>query len=171
MDNKIPSQVMDYKVYNGNNALIGTGEEIKLPTVGFKAAEVDLPGGSAELPSMRTDNLEMEVPFRLLDEEAASVISLKNTTTLHIRGAMQKVDSSSHDFNYNGLVVTVKGFAKEIDLGTLKRSDKMDSKVKLNLTYIKVADYDGTEFIEIDKLNGTLKINGEDARDGIDKYL
>ena len=67
--------------------------------------------------------------------------------------------------------MSTKGFAKEIELGTLTRSDKMDSKITLTLTYIKVEDEAGNVFIEIDKLNGTYKVNGVDVREGISQYL
>ena len=167
----IPSQVMDFTVYNSNDALIGAGAEITLPTITSKTYTADLPAGEIDLPSMRTENLELEIPFNVFDKEAAGTVSLTKTTTIVIRGCMQKVKTTSHDFDYSGVKITTKGFAKEIALGTLKRSDKMDSKISMTLTYIKIEDGDGNIFAEIDKLNGTYIINGVDVRAGIDKYL
>ena len=163
---KIPSQVVDFRAYNGNNRLFGNGAEVTLPTITSRTTEVDLPSGT-----MGTENLELEVPFVLFDREAASVVSLTRVTTIVLRGSAQRVNTDSHDFMYEGLKVTAKGFAKEIELGTLKRSDKMDSKITLTLSYIKVEDSNGNVFLEIDKLNGTFRINGEDVRAGIAQYL
>ncbi|MGN0108148.1 MAG: phage major tail tube protein [Hominilimicola sp.] len=168
---KIPSQVMDFSVYNGVNRIVGAGAEITLPTITSKTYTADLPAGELDLPSMRTENMELEIPFTVFDKEAGAMISLSKVTTVIIRGCLQASNTGTHDFDYSGVKVTAKGFAKEVALGTLKRSDKMDSKITMTLTYIKVEDGDGNIFMEIDKLNGTYIINGEDVRAGIDKYL
>ena len=168
---KIPAQIVDFSLYNGNERLIGHGSEITLPTVTSKTATAELAAGDIDLPGMRTENMEMEIPFNVFDSEAASVISLTEVSTVIIRSAAQRVNTSSHNFVYGGLKVTAKGFAKEIELGTLKRSDKMDSNITMTLTYIKVEDDKGNVFMEIDKLNGTFIINGKDVRDGISKFL
>lgn len=168
---KIPSQIVDFSLYNLNDRLMGHGDEITLPKITSLTSEVDLAAGKIDVPGMRTENMEMEIPFNLFDEEAAGVVSLNKVTTVVVRGSAQKMDTESHNFDYSGLKVTAKGFSKEVDLGTLKRSDKMDSKITLTLTYIKVEDAEGNVFIEHDKLNGTLIINGEDVREGISQYL
>lgn len=173
---QIPSQIMDFRVYNGDDWLIGTGEEITLPTITNIAASIDLPGGKIDMPSMRTENMEIEIPFMAISEEAGKTMSLTKTNTLIIRASKQKSNSASHDFIYGGIKVTTKGYFKEFSLGTLKRSDKMDSKIKQTITYIKIeaAETPTSEFetlLEIDKLNGVYKINGEDMRAGIDKFL
>lgn len=168
---KIPSQVMDFSVYNSTNRLVGAGAEITLPTITSKTYTADLPAGEIDLPSMRTENLELEIPFNVFDKEAGGMISLSKVTTVIIRGCLQASNTNTHDFDYSGVKVTAKGFAKEVSLGTLKRSDKMDSKITMTLTYIKVEDGDGNIFMEIDKLNGTYIINGEDVRSEIEKYL
>ena len=56
----IPSQILDYRVYNNTTAsgkgtqLVGVGDEVKLPTLASLTAEVDLPGGKVDVPGMRT---------------------------------------------------------------------------------------------------------------------
>lgn len=168
---EIPSQVMDFRVYNEAKRVIGAGAEITLPTIKPKTYTADLPAGELDLPSMRTENFELEIPFTVFDKEAGEMVSLNNVTTVTIRSSVQKTNTETHNFKYSGLKVTAKGFAKEVALGTLKRSDKMDSKITMTLTYIKIEDGDGYVFAEIDKLNGTYIINGEDVIAGIDKYL
>lgn len=168
---KIPSQIVDFSAYNASDKLFGHGSEVTLPTITSKTYTAELAAGDIDVPGMRTENLEMEIPFQIFDKEAASTISLTKTTSIVLRGAAQKINTDTHDFGYGGLKVSAKGFAKEIELGTLKRSDKMDSKITLTLTYIKVEDDAGNVFIEIDKLNGTYKVNGIDVREGISQYL
>ncbi len=167
----IPTQIVDFSIYNGKDKLLGTGSEVKLPTITSKTYTADLAAGEIDVPGMRTENMELEVPFNVFDDEAADTISLSKVTKIVIRGCSQKLSTSSHDFKYNGLKVTAQGFCKELDLGTLKRSDGMDSKIKLTLTYIKVENEKGVKYIEIDKLNGTYIVNGVNQRKGMSKYL
>lgn len=169
---RIPSQIVDFSLYKGTNRLIGHGDELTLPTIVSKTITADLTGGDMDLPSMRTENIEIEIPFNVFDMEAASTISVTDTTTLTIRTAAQSVDTSTHSFDYSGTTITTKGFAKEVDLGKVKRSEKNDSKIKMTLSYIEVKrSTDGFVYIKIDKLNGTYIINGKDVRAGISKYL
>ena len=168
---KIPTQVIDFSVYNGENKLMGAGAEITLPTITSKTYTADLPAGEIDLPGMRTENMEIEIPFNVFDKEAASILSVANATTIVLRGCLQSSETNSHDLSYSGVKVTIKGFTKEVSIGTLKRSDGMDSKVKLTVSYIKVEDGNNNIFIEVDKFNGTYTVNGEDVREGISNYL
>lgn len=168
---KISTQVVDFSIYNANERLLGHGEEVTLPSIVSKTVSVVLAGGDIDVPGMMTENIELSIPFNVFDKEAGSIITLNKTATLIIRGAEQKVDTGSHDFEYQGLKLTTKGITKEIELGKLKRADKMDSNIKQTLTYIKLEDNTGFIFLELDKLNGTFIVNGEDVREGISDYL
>ncbi len=168
---KIPSQIMDFRLYNDNSQVIGVGEEITLPTVSTINKTLNTPGGEIDLPSLATENMELEIPFNIFDDEAAEAVHIGETGSFVIRAAAQRADSSSHELTYNGLVVTVKGFTSEVTLGSAKRADGMNSTIKMNLTYLKVASYSGTVYLEIDKLNGPFKVNGVDQRSKISKYL
>jgi len=160
----IPTQIIDFNIYNAPNKLIGAGDEVTLPKIVSKT------GGDIDLPGLTTENMEMEVPFNVFDKEAASTMSISKVNTLIIRSCQQKADTKTHNLSYDGLKLTIRGFTKEVDLGTLKRSDKMDSKITMTLTYIKIED-SSTVFLEIDKFNGTFIVNGKDVREGINKYL
>lgn len=168
---KIPTQLIDFSLYNKNNRLVGHGDEITMPSIVFKAATIALAGGDIDMPGFSTENMEMDIPFNVFDEEAADLITLGKVATVIIRGALQKADTSSHDLTYKGLKVTTKGYTKEIEIGKAKRVDKMDSNIKQTITYIKIENGDGYVFLEIDKLNGTLIVNGKDLRADMQKYL
>ena len=166
----IPTQIIDFNIYNAPNKLIGAGDEVTLPKIVSKTYTAALAGGDSDLPGLTTENMEMEVPFNVFDKEAASTMSISKVNTLIIRSCQQKADTKTHNLSYDGLKLTIRGFTKEVDLGTLKRSDKMDSKITMTLTYIKIED-SSTVFLEIDKFNGTFIVNGKDVREGINKYL
>lgn len=167
---KLPTQLIDFSVYNQNSRIIGAGDEITLPDIAFKCYTASLAAGDMDFPSLQTENMEFEIPFNVFDDEAASVISVNKVTSLTLRECLQSADTETHDLKYSGLKVSVRGFAKEVNLGTIKRADKMDSKIKLSLSYIKV-EGDGKTYLELDKFNGTYIVNGVDIRAGIEKYL
>lgn len=204
MSTNIPSQIYDFRLYGFKEEstdkkasdtedskdpksqlkqFVGNGSEITLPDIENITSEADLAGGKLDMPGMRVESMELEVPFILMDDEAASLISLNKTTHLIIYGAAQRSKAETHDFENTGLRLEVKGYAKKIALGTLKRSDKMDSKVTLTLTYLKfdnvendtsTKDKNGlktTTIAEIDVLNSVYEMNGVNVREGIDKFL
>ena len=162
----IPTQIIDFNIYNAPNKLIGAGDEVTLPKIVSKTYTAALAGGDIDLQGLTTENMEMEVPFNVFDKEAASTMSISKVNTLIIRSCQQKADTKTHNLSYDGLKLTIRGFTKEVDLGTLKRSDK----ITMTLTYIKIED-SSTVFLEIDKFNGTFIVNGKDVREGINKYL
>lgn len=168
---KIPSQIMDFRLYNDNSQVIGVGEEITLPTISMINKTLTTPGGEVDMPSLATENMELEIPFNIFNNEAAETVHVGEVGSYVIRGAAQSANNSTHELTYDGLVVTAKGFTTEVALGSVKRADGMNSTIKMNLTYLKVASYSGTIFLEIDKLNGVFKVNGTDQRSKISAYL
>ncbi|MGN0162827.1 MAG: phage major tail tube protein [Candidatus Ornithomonoglobus sp.] len=169
MGKTLPKQIVDFSVYN-NSTLIGTGDEMSLPDIVFKTYTATTPGGEIDLPTLMTENMEQETPFDVLDKEAAGLVSVGDTTSLTIRGAVQYLDSDSQGLDYKQIKVEEKGITSKVAIGTLKKGDKMDSSITNNLTYIKVT-LDGTVLIEIDKLNGVCKINGKDIKSKIASLL
>lgn len=165
----LPKQVVDFSVYN-NSKLIGTGDEMDMPDVVFKTYTAQTPGGDIDLPTLMTENMEQETPFDVLDKEAAELVSVGDTTSLTIRGAVQCVDPDSHGLTYKQIKIEEKGITSKVAIGTLKRGDKMDSSITNNLTYIKVT-LDGSVLLMIDKLTGECVVNGKDIKSVISGLL
>ena len=46
----------------------------------------------------------------------------------------------------------------------------MEAKVKLELTYIMI-EVDGVQLLEVDKLNGIYKVNGNDMLAGVNSLV
>lgn len=172
----LPTQILNFNIYRENtnkrNILIGAGDELTLPDIVNKTFSMELPSGTVDLPSMRTDNLEQEIPFNMIDVDALEVLKLTGVGTLIIRGSYQKLITTSHSLTEGGLKVTEKGFFKSLGFGKMKKSDKMDGKTVLTLTYLKIEDQDiKTPLLEIDKLNNIYKLNGKDMLKNVNKYL
>jgi hypothetical protein len=53
------------------------------------------------------------------------------------------------------------GRVKKFKPGKIEKSESMEATVTLELTYILIEN-DGESLVEIDKLNGVYKVNGQD---------
>lgn len=172
----LPTQILNFNIYkegtNAGNKIIGTGQELTLPDIVNKTYTYETSSGDIDLPSMRTENMEQEIPYYMLDTDAMSILKLNGVETLIIRGSYQKLNGATHELSQGGIKVTEKEFFKSVGFGKLKSAESMDSKIKLTLTYLKVEDQDNTTpLLELDKLNGVYKINGVDMLEGMNKYL
>ena len=98
----IPTQIIDFNIYNAPNKLIGAGDEVTLPKIVSKTYTAALAGGDIDLPGLTTENMEMEVPFNVFDKEAASTMSISKVNTLIIRSCQQKADTKTHNLSYDG---------------------------------------------------------------------
>ena len=88
------------------------------------------------------------------------MLSPKRQVNLTIRAAQQAVDKNL-GYAYKGLRIVEVGRVKAFTPGKIKPGEGMDAKVKLELTYLMIEN-DGQQIIEIDKLNGIYRVNGED---------
>lgn len=172
MNKNIPTVLRDYNVYNQNKKLIGIGEEVTLPSIPFLTSTISGAGimGEIDLPQLgRTGNIEQEIPFNMMDEEMLSVIGEGFVTTLSLKGANEKINPETGMLEWSGMSATFRGYVTEINPGTAKRADKMDSSIKMSLSYIKYIVNDKT-LVEIDKLNGTFILDGKDMTGKYKQY-
>ena len=73
----IPTKINKYNVYNQGNRLLGTGDEVTLPS--FEASSETVSGagvlGEFDDPTVGYfSNMELEIPFRVLDQEAVDML-------------------------------------------------------------------------------------------------
>ena len=159
----IPTKINRYNVYNSGNRLLGTGDELTLPS--FEASTETVSGagilGEIDDPTVGYfGNQEMEIPFRILDNEATDMLDMTKAVQLEIRGAAQTTNSEG-DIEYQGVRVVVRGRSNKFTPGKLKAGNPMDTSITLSILYILI-ELDGTSVLELDKLNEVFKINGND---------
>ena len=104
--------------------------------------------------------MSMDITFRLLDREAASMLDMRKAVKLTVRGAQQTLDTEGNTL-FRSMRVVVRGKATKISLGTVKRAGTMDSSVSLSVTYLLI-EVDGETLLELDKLNQVYKQFGQD---------
>ena len=159
----IPTKINRYNVYSRGNRLLGTGDELTLPS--FEASTETVSGagilGEIDDPTVGYfGNQEMEIPFRILDDEATDMLDMTKAVQLEIRGAAQTTNSEG-DIEYQGVRVVVRGRSNKFTPGKLKAGNPMDTSITLSILYILI-ELDGASVLELDKLNEVFKINGND---------
>ena len=160
----IPTKLNKYNVYNAGRRLLGMGDEVTLPP--FKAIADTVSGagiqGEFDDPTVGCfENMEMEIPFRVLDAEAVEMLDQTKAVQLELRGAQQTTNSGG-DIEYRQMTVVVRGRTAEFDPGKAKVGNGMDTSVKLTVLYILI-ELDGEPMVELDKLNEVFKIRGVDV--------
>lgn len=163
MAKNIPTKVNRYNVYNEAERLLGVGEELTLPD--FEASSETVSGagilGEIDDPTIGYfGNQEMEIPFRVLDQEAVDLLDMTRAVRLTVRGAVQVTDSEG-DIIPQAIRVVVRGRASKFSPGKLKAGTAMETRVTLTLLYILI-EIAGKSVLELDKLNEVYKVNGKD---------
>lgn len=79
---------------------------------------------------------------------------------LTLRAAQQVYDKTG-GYAFKGLRVVEMGRVKSFEPGKVEKGEAMEAKVILELTYLMI-EVDGNQLLEVDKLNGVYKVNGED---------
>lgn len=160
----IPTKVNKYNVYNQADRLLGMGDELTLPDFETSSETVSGAGilGEVDDPTVGYfSNQEVEIPFRVLDQEAVDMLDMTRAVQLTIRGAQQTTNAEG-DIEYRQIRVVVRGRAAKFSPGKLKAGSTMDTKITLTLLYILI-ELGGKSVLELDKLNEVYKVNGVDV--------
>ena len=155
----IPSKINSYNVYNDAERLIGVGDEVTLPDFEALAETISGAGILGELDDPTVghfSNMEMEIPFRVLDREATDTKAVRLT----LRAAQQALTVEG-DTEFRSMRVVVRGKSATLAMGSVQNANPMESSVTLNVSYILI-EVDGTTLVELDKINPTFKVNGVD---------
>jgi P2 family phage contractile tail tube protein len=158
----IPSKINMFNMYRDGNKLVGISGEVALPDFEAMTETLSGPGilGEIDDPTIgHFGGMEMEIPYRVLDEEMFEIMDPTKAVNLTLRGSIQVTGNSG--VTYKGMRVVVRGKPKSATSGTVKQGGAMSSAVKIELTYILI-EIDGKAMIELDKLNSVYKIGGVD---------
>ena len=160
----IPTKINKYNVYNTGNRLLGMGEELPLPKFEGSAETVAGAGvlGEFDEPTVGYfSNMQLEIPFRVVDEEALDMLDQNKAIQLEIRGAEQTTTSEG-DMEPRQVRAVVRGRAVDFDPGKLKAGNGMETSITLNLVYILI-ELEDQPMVELDKINEVFKVRGVDV--------
>lgn len=160
----IPGVINNFNLYYQGTALVGLTGEISLPDFEGMTETLSGPGILGEIEEViigAFSSMELEVPFRILDEDAFKLMSPVETLDLTLRASEQFTVKSTGNIDYKGMRVVVRGRQKKLTGGTVKQGGAMDASVTVEVAYIMI-ELDGQKRIELDKLNNVYKVNDKD---------
>lgn len=161
----LPDKIFDFNVYDDADKLIGTGEELTLPN--FEPLSSTTAGGGImgeiDVPLVGMfKSMEMELAFNSLYSDFKRYARVGHAANITIRAATNTLNRETFEPTPKGIRIAMRGIAKKIEMGKLKRGEATDTKVTLELIY--VACYlDDQEVIMLDKLNNVYRVDGTDA--------
>lgn len=153
-----PEVLKNLNMFLDGRGKAGRIEEFTPPKITHKVEEFRGGGmnGPVEL-DMGLEKLEATFTIKEHVKENAASLGLLDGQSIPItlRGA---VDTGTA---IKGVVLQMRGRAKEMDPGTWKPGEDTPIKFALSLDYYKYL-IDGSEVIEIDMINAIYKVNGKD---------
>ena len=148
----IPEAIHDFNMYLTGNKLGGITGEVEMPPFESMTSTVSGAGilGEYEAPTPgHFGSMEQEIPFRCINRDYFNMVDPTQPLELTLRGAIQYAAASTQATEYMGMRVVFRGKPKNVT-------------ITLELTYVLV-EMDGKSMIEIDKINPTYKVNGNDV--------
>lgn len=164
---KIGGQTGTFMLYLDGKDLLGVAE-CKLPEIKFKTQSI---GGSGVLGEIEFTNpysvesLEVEIKFNTITDRTFDLMDLSGKL-VEMKSAIIEADGTTQSFGPTGLRVNMRGSAKSIDLGTIKKDDLLNTSFKMEATFIEV--FRGSQQLyKVDKLNGILEALGKSLIRGL----
>lgn len=171
---KIPEVINNYNVYGGasEEKLIGISGEITLPSFDMTTHTMTGAGilGEIENPVVgQFKSTDIEIPFRMICDQAFSLMRTDQPMNLTIRGSQQYTDAESGATSFTQVRVVIRGKCKGFEGGKMKIAEETDTKVKAELWYILI-EVGGKTLLELDKLNSVYVVDGVDMLAEVNKY-
>lgn len=161
-----PEVINNFNVYNDGNKLLGITGEVTLPELNSMTATIQAAGILGEYETNvigMFQNMQQEIPFRIINEEFFDLMRGDKQAALTLRGSIQNVDKQTGGaISTQGMRVVLRGRPVAAKMGQLKQGDLMNASITLGLTYILI-EIGGQSKLELDKLNSIYKVNGEDV--------
>lgn len=156
------SKVYNARLYLNGSDFIGKANEVDLPKVKVKFADVNGLGmyADAEVP-IGLDKMEARFLMNSIYKEFVEVVSNPR------KAAKIIVRSSITWFGQDGVSqekpfkAELRGVFKDSDTGKFKKGESTEAEATMSVFYYKV-EVDGSTVVEIDVFNNIYKAGGED---------
>jgi len=103
----IPGVINNFNLYNNGTALVGLTGEISLPDFEGMTETLSGPGILGEIEEViigQFGSMELEIPFRILDEDAFKLMSPATSLNLTLRASEQFTVKSTGGIDYKPYV-------------------------------------------------------------------
>lgn len=169
--NNIPEKINAFNVYLRGNMLIGLSDEVTLPDFEAITEPLSGPGLLGEFESVALghfSSMELEIPFRQMDDDMFKLADQSTALDITLRGAIQFTDGATGGIDSKPMRIVVRGRNKNLSGGKAKQGTGTGSSVKVEIMYILI-EIGRTPKIELDKLNFVYKVNGVDLLEKVRK--
>lgn len=161
--NLIPSLLTNAKVYRDGRDLLGVAD-VEMPDFEYMTESVAGLGIMGELDTPvvgHFQSMSLKIKWNVPTESSASLLR-PEAHHLDIRGSIQKLDGGAGKIVNEPVKVVCRGLPKKSGIGKFEPGKKMEPETELELLYLKMW-LNGSELLEIDKLNGIFSVQGEDG--------
>lgn len=168
----IPEMIEDYTVYGDDEQLIGVTEEMELPSFEPTTSTVAGAGIMGEMEVANDGHFgsqEIVIPFRTTTKHAYMLME-PGFHTLTLRASKKSSDSAEGKIYHHRLKIVIRGRNKKMEPGKLKMGEGMETKLTMELFYIKIEEA-GSTLLEVSKTDRIYVVNGKDYYADIRKNL
>lgn len=173
MANAIPEIINAFNVYGRNGrAFLGISGAVTLPNMDAITETISGAGVLGEYETSvpgQFGSITLEVPFRILDSDAFSIMNMNSNVDLTFRASEQSTVKSTGALQYSGMRVVVRGRFKSLNAGSLEQGKQMNASITLEVLYYMV-EISGRKVLELDKLNSIFKVNGTNMLASVNRY-
>jgi len=173
MTQAIPEIINAFNVYNKNGkAFLGISGAVTLPSMDAITETISGAGILGEYETAvpgQFSSITLEVPFRILDTDAFSIMDMNSNVDLTFRASEQSTVKATGALKYSGMRIVTRGRFKNLSAGSLENGKQMGSSITLEILYYMV-EIDKTKVLELDKLNSVFRVNGVDMLASVNKY-
>lgn len=169
----IATKINAYNAYLDGSKLIGLADEVTLPD--FEAMTETLSGagllGEIDEPLLgHFKSIEMEIPFRTLNNDIFKLANAQSNVNVTLRMSTQTLNESDMKTDFVPSRVVIKGKNKSFSGGKVKQGNGTGSSIKIEVMYILI-EVDGKSKFELDKINFVYKVDGKDLLDKVRKQV
>lgn len=173
MAQAIPEIINAFNVYNRNGrAFLGISGAVTLPSMDAITETISGAGILGEYETAvpgQFGSITLEVPFRILDNDAFSIMDMNSNVDLTFRASEQSTVKATGALQYSGMRIVTRGRFKSLSAGSLENGKQMGSSVTLEVLYYMV-EIDGEVVLELDKLNSVFRVGGMDMLGQVNRF-
>lgn len=169
--NKVPERLINYRVYNENNALMGIAT-VDLPEIQAMSDTVSGAGIAGEVDSPVLGHFQaMSTTFNWRTiESPALALAKQQAHHIEIRGSQQRFGTAEGKLSSFPVRVVMRAIPKNFSLGSFEPGSTTDSSTEFEVIYLKIF-VDDKEVVEIDKYNFIAKFGDSDMLESVRKDL
>jgi len=158
----IPDKLTNFICYDAGREMLGI-VDVALPSLNYMTESMSGAGIAGEIDSPTKghfQSLTTTINWRVVYDDNISY-SAPETYHFAFMANVQSYDEGSGEYRDKGVKVVMRCIPKNVTLGTLGVATQSGTSVEYEIIYLLIS-VDGSDLVEIDKLNFICTINGKD---------